>query len=87
MTQQTSVETIEEQIEHEMSKLEMYFNNGVEWSMRIFFASLKQIRNKVWEAKKMHKAECISFAEEWEIRCNEKYMDSKEDLYDEIYKK
>jgi len=84
MTQQTSVETIEEQIEHEMSKLEMDFNNGVEWSMRIFFASLKQIRNKVWEAKKMHKAEVINFAEKWE---NGVPHDSKEDLYAEIFKK
>ena len=36
-------------------------------------------------AKAMHKVDCISFAEEWEIRCNEKNMDSKEQLYDEIY--
>jgi hypothetical protein len=38
-------------------------------------------------AKEMHKAECVSFAEEWEIRCNEKNMDSKEQLYEEIYNK
>ena len=37
--------------------------------------------------KKMHKVDCISFAKEWEIRCNEKDMDSKEQLYDEIYNK
>ena len=39
------------------------------------------------QAKEMHKNECISFAEQWEIRCNEKDMDSKEQLYDEIYNK
>jgi hypothetical protein len=38
-------------------------------------------------ALKMHKVECLSFAEEWEIRCNEKDMDSKEQLYDETYNK
>ena len=37
--------------------------------------------------REMHKADCINFAEEWEIRCNEKNMDSKEQLYDEIYNK
>ena len=37
--------------------------------------------------KEMHKEECIAFAEQWEARCNEKNMDSKEQLYDEIYKK
>jgi hypothetical protein len=37
--------------------------------------------------KAMHKVDCLSFAEEWEIRCNEKNMDSKEQLYDEIYNK
>ena len=35
----------------------------------------------------MHKVDCLSFAEEWELRCNEKNMDSKEQLYDEIYNK
>ena len=40
----------------------------------------------VIQAKEMHKVDCLSFAEEWEIRCNEKNMDSKEQLYDEIYK-
>lgn len=38
------------------------------------------------QAKAMHKVDCISFAEQWEARCNEKNMDSKEQLYDEIYK-
>ena len=84
---QTSIETIQEQIEHEMSLLEMDFNNGVQWSMQIFYKTLKRIRKKGWESKAMHKADCIRFAEQWEIRCNEKNMDSKEQLYDEIYKK
>ena len=39
------------------------------------------------EANEMHKEQCVDFAEEWEIRCNEKNMDSKEQLYDEIYNK
>jgi hypothetical protein len=39
------------------------------------------------QAKEMHKEDCISFAEQWEARCNEKNMDSKEQLYDEIYNK
>ena len=38
------------------------------------------------QAKEMHKAECISFSEQWELRCNECNMDSKEQLYDETYK-
>jgi len=38
-------------------------------------------------ALKMHKVECLSFAEEWEIRCNEKDMDSKEQLYNETFNK
>ena len=37
--------------------------------------------------KAIHKNECVLFAEQWEIRCNERNMDSKEQLYDEIYKK
>ena len=36
--------------------------------------------------KEMHKEDCINFAEQWGARCNEKNMDSKEQLYDEIYK-
>jgi hypothetical protein len=35
----------------------------------------------------MHKAECISFAEQWELRCNEGNMDSKEQLYNETFNK
>ena len=61
---QTSVETIQEQIEHEMSLLEMDFNSGVEWSMQIMYKSLKRIRNKAWEAKEMHKEELANAYEE-----------------------
>jgi hypothetical protein len=43
--------------------------------------------NVLEQAKEMHKVECLSFAEEWEIRCNEKDMDTKEQLYDETYNK
>ena len=39
------------------------------------------------QAKEMHKEDCISFADQWEARCNEGNMDSKEQLYDEIYNK
>jgi len=35
----------------------------------------------------IHKEECISFAEQWELRCNEGNMDSKEQLYDETFNK
>ena len=51
------------------------------------FAFYKQGLKAYRQAKEMHKVDCISFAEEWEIRCNEKNMDSKEQLYDEIYNK
>jgi len=87
MAQQTSVETIEEQIEHEMSKLEMDFNNGVEWSMRIFFASLKQIRNKVWEAKKMHKAEIKNAFNEGNLSAyNNNRITNADKYYNETFK-
>ena len=39
------------------------------------------------KAMEMHKVDCLSFAEQWEARCNEKDMDSKEQLYNEIYNK
>jgi hypothetical protein len=85
--EKTSVETIEEQIDFEMSKLEIDFNNGVQWSMRIIHKSLLRIKRKAEQAKEKHKEDCISFADQWEARCNEGNMDSKEQLYDEIYNK
>ena len=84
---QTSVETIQEQIEHEMSLLEMDFNNVVQWSMQIFYKSLNRIRNKGWEAKEKHKEDCIKFSIEWENRRDEEEIKDKENLYDLIYKK
>jgi hypothetical protein len=57
MAQQTSVKTIEEQIDFEMTKLQIDFNNGVQWSMRIIHKSLLRIKRKAEQAKEMHKAE------------------------------
>jgi hypothetical protein len=57
MAQQTSVETIEEQIDFEIKKLEMDFNSGVEWSMRIMYKSLQSIKQKAEQADEMHEAE------------------------------
>jgi hypothetical protein len=39
------------------------------------------------EANEMHKEQCVDLADEWEIRSKYFDMDSKEDLYDKIYKK
>ena len=39
------------------------------------------------EAKEKEKEEAIRFANEWEARCNEGNMDSKEQLYEEMYNK
>jgi hypothetical protein len=61
MAQQTSVETIEEQIDFEMSKLEIDFNNGVQWSMRIIHKSLLRIKRKAEQAQEMHKEETLRF--------------------------
>lgn len=53
-----------------------------------FYENQRQdLQDAYKQAKAMHKVDCLSFAEEWEIRCNEKNMDSKEQLYDEIYNK
>ncbi|MFY8161637.1 MAG: hypothetical protein ACOVNU_09935 [Candidatus Kapaibacteriota bacterium] len=38
------------------------------------------------QANVNHKQDCINFAEQWEARCNEGNMDSKEQLYNEIFK-
>ena len=64
---------------------------SVEWLEERLTLSLgdeiKYLRGFFVIAKEMHKKECISFAEQWEMRCNEKDMDCKEQLYDEIYNK
>lgn len=48
------------------------------------FESAEELFN---HGKAIHKEDCINFAEQWQERCNEKNMDSKEQLYDEIYNK
>ena len=68
---QTSVEWLIEQLSSKHIGFEMYVNANKE---------------TIEQAKTMHKVDCLSFAEEWQERCNEKNMDSKEQLYDEIYK-
>ena len=68
---QTSVEWLIEQLSSKHIGFEMYVNANKE---------------TIEQAKTMHKADCIKFAEQWESRCNEKNMDSKEQLYNETYK-
>ena len=68
----TSVEWLIEQLSSKHIGFEMYVNANKE---------------TIEQAKAMHKVDCISFAEQWEKRCNEGNMDSKEQLYDEIYNK
>jgi hypothetical protein len=67
---------------------------AVEWVLQYLnnvkpneFCSIEKIKELLEQAKEMHKVECIAFAEQWEIRCNEKNMDSKEQLYDETFNK
>ena len=71
MAQQTSVEWLVEKINRQS------FNN----------VTIDIHKETIEQAKAMHKEDCINFAEQWQERCNEKNMDSKEQLYDEIYKK
>lgn len=60
----------------------------VDWLINKLFGKngLILFAEVIEEAKEKHKEECIKFAEQWELRCNEKDMDSKEQLYDKIYK-
>ena len=63
---------------------------SIDWFLReigkyMYTSSIHDV--VIEKAKEMHKEDCLSFADQWEIRCNEKNMDSKEQLYDEIYKK
>jgi hypothetical protein len=63
---------------------------SVEWFLREIgkYMDTWNIPDEVIEkAYEMHKEECIAFAEQWELRCNEKNMDSKEQLYEETYNK
>jgi hypothetical protein len=58
---------------------------GVDW----LFETMAKTPMTEWyqvleQAKEMHKIECISFSEKWESGVPH---DSKEDLYDDIYKK
>ena len=78
-------QTLEEQIDLEIKKLEMDFNNGVQWSMHIMFKSLNRIKNKAWEAKKNHKKEIITaYNESWHNRY--KPYNTAEKYYEETYK-
>lgn len=65
-------QTLEEQIDLEIKKLEMDSNNGVQWSMQIMFKSLNRIKNKAWEAKQMHKKEIINAYSEGNLSASER---------------
>jgi hypothetical protein len=89
---QTSVKTIEEQIDFEMSKLEIDFNNGVQWSMRIIHKSLLRIKRKAEQAEELHKKEI----EQTAIKCHfegvrqsaknsKEYIDYGEQYYNETF--
>lgn len=76
---QTSVETIQKQIDFEIEKFEIDFNNGVEWSMRIMFKSLERIKRKAEQAKEMHNIELgNAFEKGWE--------DATKEIMKEIHK-
>ena len=70
MAQQTSGEWLENEI------YKLYIRENGELPYLYIIQLIKQ-------AKEMHKAECISFCEKWESGVPH---DSKEDLYDEIFK-
>jgi hypothetical protein len=73
MAQQTSVEWLVNHWKKLQSK-----GAKMSWNQIIEITEL---------ANEMHKAECIAFAEQWELRCNEGNMDSKEKLYNETFNK
>jgi hypothetical protein len=79
MAQQSSVEWLF----HQMIALCEDYDDG-KLNYTDYINGVKEVKS---QAKEMHKEDCISFAEQWEARCNEKNMDSKEQLYDEIYNK
>ncbi len=86
MAQQTSLEIIQEQIDFEIRKIEIYLANGIEYPIRFMYKSLKLIKGKAELAKEMHKTDCINFSIEWENRRDEEEIKDKKDLYDAIYK-
>lgn len=80
-------QSLEEQIDLEIKKLEMDFSSGVQWSMQIFYKSLKRIRNKAWEAKEMHKREIINAYSEGNLSAYGKNYDKTgQQYYEETYK-
>jgi hypothetical protein len=79
MAQQTAVEWLVNELIFK-SEYEHLQNN-------YFLMSDKDIDKIIVQGKEIHKAECISFAEQWELRCNEGNMDSKEQLYNETFNK
>jgi hypothetical protein len=87
---QTSVETIEEQIDFEISKLEIDFNNGVQWSMHIIRKSLLRIKRKAEQAEEIHHQEIIDSVT---FGQNNSYVFKKDDTkaakkyYKETFKK
>ena len=94
MAQQTSVETIEKQIDFEIEKFEMDFNNGVEWSMRIMLKSLERIKRKAEQAKEMHKEEitktaviCHFEGTRQKAKNSKEYLKYAEECYNQTFKK
>jgi hypothetical protein len=73
----------------QQTSLDFFIEKIVNLKIGVLFYELQRqdLQDAYKIAEEMHKTECISFAEEWEIRCNECNMDSKEQLYDETFNK
>ena len=81
MAQKTSVETILEQIEHEISILPKDFLNDIYWSMATIYASLKRIREKAELAEEIHKKEIMLAYNEGDIQ-----LVNAEQFYEQTFK-
>ena len=62
MKQTTAVERITESIKHVKTLLEMDYNNGVQWSMRIMYKNINEILSIAEEQKELERQQIIDAA-------------------------